>query len=127
MKRSVRAAVWPVARRGAASAAKIFAYASSYQTITVGDLPDVALAAGTVEVSATASGGGAVTVVPVVVGPRPVGVGAKLLVAAGSSLRGTPAPAPPTAPAGSPLRPFRPARLRRATRPVVEMHSLSSG
>ena len=44
------------------SLAKVFAYASSYQTVTVGDLPDVALTAGTVEVSATASGGGAVTV-----------------------------------------------------------------
>lgn len=47
---------------GAQREAKVFAYASSYQTVTVGDLPDVALTAGTVEVSATASGGGAVTV-----------------------------------------------------------------
>jgi len=50
-----------------------------------------------------------------------------LLVVAARSLAAASPPAPSTSPAGSPGRSLRPARLRRATRPVVQMHSKSSG
>ena len=66
-----------------------------------------------------------VVMVTVVRRPREIPVVVALLTR--RAVAAMPPPAPSAPPAGPPLRSLRPARLRRAPRPVFQMHSMSSG